>query len=258
MDRYKRKGICIWCGKTEPETSFECKPHIMPDSLGGEELGVDICDECNHFFGTAPKGKLHIPSIDHAFKEVFGAFRMFSRNLNSQSYKSFSSTYFSYFHNKGKGVIRVNKNFNSIAVTRQFKRGLYEVFLQKYHYETGDGNNPIFEAVRDYARYDKGNLKVYYAFNNIILAPKDEEFNHPFIHMSKPLIKDIKQYGFFNLWLMGHHFYLEVIPTLANINRELYLSNQANHCLINAVGNERIFEFSNIEQIDFLMNRFQN
>lgn len=249
---YKTTGKCIWCGKKEPEICFKHIPHILPRRLGGQEIGVDICDNCNHYFGTAPKAGM--PSMDHAFKEVFGAFRMFTSQLGPESYKKYSSHYFSYFHKKH--LIKIKNNFNSQAVTRQFKRSLYEVFFQKYHLITGDGNNPVFSQVRDYARYDRGNLHVYYAFNNIILSPDDEMKEHPSLLISQKLIDDMFEYGIFNFWLMGHNFYLEVFPIIANVKGYQYMQEQANNTLINIKGNEAIYEFNDIRQIDFFMQRF--
>lgn len=249
---YVKSGKCIWCGRELQEAVFKRKPHILPDSLGGQEIGFDICDDCNFYFGKAPKAG--VPGINHAFKEVFGAYRMFSKDLNSESYKKFSSQYFSYFHKDH--LIKVRRNFNSKAVTRQFKRGLYEVFLQKYHYVTGDGNNPMFKMVRDFARFDIGNPHVYYEFNNIILTPGDEEMTHPILHMSDKLLDDMMKYGLFNFWLMGHNFYMEIIPLLANVYTSQYL--QRNHSLINVNGDESIYEFTDISQIDFFMQRFNS
>lgn len=256
MRQYKETGHCIWCGKMEPNVSFSTAPHILPKRLGGTEVGFDVCDDCNHYFGTAPKGKFGVPSIDHALKEIFGAFRMFSQNLDSQSYKNFSSAYFSYRHKRG--VIRIKNNFNSQKITRQFKRGLYEIFLQKYHFLTKDGNNPKFDFVRNFARYDIGNPHVYYAFNNVILAPGDEERKNPILHMSDKLIEDMEKYGFFNIWLLGHNFYIEVFPILTNMYSQKYLQMQANSSLLNACGNESIYEFDDIKQIDIFMQRFNS
>lgn len=134
---YKNTGKCIWCGKEEPDVTFNTAPHILPRRLGGTEIGVDVCDDCNHYFGTSIQvGK---PCMDYAFKEVFGAFRMFTSQLGPESYKKYSSAYFSYRHKDY--LIKIKNNFNSQAVTRQFKRSLYEVFLQKYHHVTGDGES---------------------------------------------------------------------------------------------------------------------
>lgn len=49
MEKYIKTGKCIWCGKEEPEATFYTEPHILPHSLGGLEIGFDICDECNHY-----------------------------------------------------------------------------------------------------------------------------------------------------------------------------------------------------------------
>ena len=216
----------------------------------------DVCEECNHYFGTAPKHRHGIPSIDHAFKEVFGAFRMFGKSLNSNSYKSYSSAYFEYRHEYG--IIRIKQRLNTIAITRQFKRGLYEAFLQKYHLVTGNGNNPIFDAVRNFARYDIGDLRVYYAFNNVILAPGEDETNHPVLHIGKNAEDEISHYGFFHFWLLGHNFFLEVSPVAANVYRQKYLQEKVATCLLPAKGDESIYEIKNIEQIDFFMQRFRS
>ena len=121
---------------------------------------------------------------------------------------------------------------------------------------TGDGNNPAFQVVRDFARYDKGNPRVFYAFNNIILAPDDKYKDHPFLPMSQKLIDNVFEYGIFDFWLMGHTFYLEVFPIIAIAKGAQYLQSQANNTLINVKGNEAIYEFNDICQIDFFMQRF--
>lgn len=254
--RYKETGKCIWCGNTEVTTSFETAPHILPRRLGGTEIGFDVCDDCNHYFGTAPKGKVGVPSIDHALKEIFGAFRMFGKNLNSQSYRNYTSSYFSYRHKER--TIKIRNNYNSKAITTQFKRGLYEIFLQKYHYLTKDGNNQKFDFVRNFARYGIGNPHIYYAFNNVILAPGEGEMNNPTLHMSEKLVDDMNKYGFFNIWIFGHNFYIEVFPILAIRYHRQYLQMQADTTLLNAKGNEAIFEFTDVSQIDFLMQRFNS
>lgn len=107
MKQYKKTGKCIWCKQMEPNVSFTTAPHILPKRLGGTEIGIDVCDNCNHYFGTAPKGKIGVPSIDHALKEIFGAFRMFSQNLDSKSYKAYRSAYFSYRHKERTIKIKI-------------------------------------------------------------------------------------------------------------------------------------------------------
>lgn len=96
---YTNTGICIWCGKKFPEVSFQSKPHVLSKRLGGDEIGLDICDDCNHYFGTATQGK---PSIDMVFKEIFDSFRFFCDNLTENSYKIFILHFFLIVIIKGK------------------------------------------------------------------------------------------------------------------------------------------------------------
>lgn len=251
LKSYVNTGKCIWCGRSRPEVSFFNEPHILPRSLGSNELGVDICDYCNHYFGTAQK---NVPSIDLAFKEIFGAFRTFGNNLNEHTYKNISSVFFEYRHSQHRIIIK--KNFNSRAITKQFKRSLYEVFLQKYHKVTGNGNHPMFDMVRSFARYGDGNPHIFYAFNNVIFATASDEKDE--ILISDKLLNEMMYSGLYQFWLYGHIFYLEVLPLAYNTNGREYLQKEANHWLIPANGDEMIFEFDDVMQIDFLMGRFHS
>lgn len=68
-DNYISTGKCIWCGRTIADgATFHNIPHVFPHALGGEDTCTDVCDDCNHYFGTT---KTHgIPSIDLTFKEI--------------------------------------------------------------------------------------------------------------------------------------------------------------------------------------------
>lgn len=246
---YIKTGKCIWCGQSTPNVTFNSEPHIVPHSLGGQEIGVDICKECNNYFGSATVG---VPSINLSFKEIFNAFRFFGNNLDENSYKHFKSSFFEYRHSKRKIIIK--KNFNSRTVTELFKRGLYEVFLQKYHAVTGNGNHPMFDMVRRYARYGQGHPHIYYAFNNIIFSTTNDE--KVILNMSKVCIKDMMKSGVFKLWLFGHFFYMETIPLAFRTFGRSFLQEEANKVLIPAIGNERIYEFNDVMEIDFCMERF--
>lgn len=248
---FVHKGKCIWCGKSVPEVSFHSEPHILPHCLGGDEIGVDVCDDCNHYFGKATRG---VPSVNLAFKEIFGAFKTFGDNLNEHTYEKFSSVFFQYRHSQHKIIIK--SNFNSKAITRQFKRGLYEVFFQKYHAVTGNGNHPMFDMVRKYARYGIGNPHVYYAFNNVLFSTASDERVELF--MNEKVLEEMMNSGLYRFWLFGHIFYIEVLPLAYNVNGKKYLQEEASHWLIPAIGNEAIYEFSDVNQIDFLMRRFNS
>jgi hypothetical protein len=39
---YTNKGICIFCGKSVPEVTFNHRPHILPKSMGGTIIGAGL------------------------------------------------------------------------------------------------------------------------------------------------------------------------------------------------------------------------
>lgn len=245
---YKKIGVCIWCGKKEPQVTFNKAPHIIPKGLGGTEIGCDVCDDCNSYFGTAHNGT---PNTNLVFKEIFGAIRAFSKTPSVHTYKNLSSVYFNFFYSKNQ--ITIKGAFSIQKITHQFKRSLYEVFMQKYHFHTLMGLDADMNPVRDFARNNIGDLKVYYIFNNIILKPKDDDL---FLPMSEPLIQEIKDYGYFEFCLMGHSFLLEIIPSRAELLKDIYLQKKADNLIVPASGDEYLAELTDIRQIDFFMNRF--
>lgn len=248
---YVKTGKCIWCGKSYPEVTFRNAPHILPGSLGGKEIGFDVCDDCNHYFGTSVAG-LQSPNV--VFKEIFNATRFAMQEHNEHSWKKFKSAFFIYRHSESKYIIK--SQFRERIITKQFKRSLYEVFFQKYHAMTLDGNNPKFIRVRDFARYGKGDLRVFYAFNNIVLVPDLEE--SPNLPMNEESIQTMEKTGAFLFWFLGHPFYLEVFPSIFNVYGYDYLRREANSMLIRAKGNECILELDSIYQMDFFMTRFNS
>lgn len=251
IKEYIHTGRCIWCGKTKPEVTFKSEPHIIPEAFGGEEIGVDVCDQCNSYFGTATAG---VPNMDLVFKEIFNATKFSMSERNANSWKNFKTVFFRYEHKRSTFVIK--NNFREHIITRQFKRSLFEVFLQAYHKETHDGNNPKFIAVREFARYNRGDLRVFYVFNNIVFT--EDRNAPPVLHFSQSNIEKMHETGLFSFLLHGHMFYLEVFPIAFNANGVRYLREEASKVLINVKGNERITELKSIYQMDFFMTRFNN
>jgi hypothetical protein len=247
---YIKTGKCIWCGRTSPDAKFYTKPHIVPHNMGGDCIGFDICNECNSYFGTSTR---NTPSTNLVFKEVFHTIQFFSKTLTPQSYKNYHSAYFRYDYRKNTIKLRQLLSINTF--TKQFKRSLYEVFLQKYHSVTANAHDAKFNYVRAFARYANlvDDLKVYYLYNQVILAPEESYADLP---MSETIIDDIDKYGFFPFWFKGHFFFLEIDPMKCSLSRDIYLKEQAQQFLISVDGGEGIYEFTNIFQIDFLMNRF--
>lgn len=76
--------------------------------------------------------------------------------------------------------------------------------------------------------------------------------------MTTNLIEDMMYSGLYPFGCIGHHFYIEVLPIAFSVNGFSYLKMQAKDVLIPAIGNEGIFEFNDIMQIDFLMQRFNS
>lgn len=240
-------GTCIWCQQKNPEVHFSHEPHIIPESLGGKEIGFDVCDKCNAYFGTARKDE---PNTNLIFKEIFGAIRAFSRTSTPETYKTLPSSYFDFRYKTN--TIKLKSRFSISVITRQFKRSLYEVFLQKYHYHTKKGLDCKMDDVRNFSRWNKGNLRVYYLYNNVILSAEDSLY----MPMSDKMISDIDDFGFFPFWFMGHNFFLEIIPSKAQLTDFLYLQENANKLIIPVTGKERLVELTDITQIDFFMERF--
>lgn len=249
---YSNVGTCIWCGKSAPEVKFKTAPHIVPESLGGSEIGFDVCDECNHYFGRS-EGR-GVPSVDLAFKEIFNCFKVFCGNMSPNSYKKLKSIFFEYRHKEQR--VTIKRNFNPNSVTRQFKRGLYEVFLQKYHAVTEDGNNPMFDAVRRFARLNEGDLHVCYVFNTILLTSGEEHAAD--FSITQPLIDEMMEYGAFTFWMNGQVLYLEVFPELFKERRKEFFLKRKDDYIVHVTGQEGIFELTNVEQLDFLLCRFHN
>lgn len=108
--------------------------------------------------------------------------------------------------------------------------------------------------VPNYARWNKGNLRVYYVYNKVILTSTGKDAL--FLPMSDGAISDIDDYGFFPFWFMGHYFLLEIIPSKAQLADFLYLQKNANQLIIPATGEERLMELTDIRQVDFFMERF--
>ena len=248
-------GQCIWCGRKKPNVTFNTIPHILPKSLGGLEIGVDVCDDCNHYFGTAEK---RLPAIDTVLREIFESYRLFGTNYYEHKEPPKKFTFFHY--NSKTGRIKLKPSFRASTITFQFKRGLYELFLQKYHNVTHNGNDLCWDWVRQYARYGSKYVKreprVYYAFNNITFTPAEEDQNS--VLMSDKLIDDTLKYGVFHMFLMGQNFFLEVLPSRFQLYGEYYLQNKATKMLVNVKGDESVYELTNILDIDPFMIRYNS
>lgn len=252
---YIDKGVCIFCKRDSNQTSFTEKPHTMPKSLGSESIGVDICNECNHYFGEPDLLSKPNLCIEVCVKEIFGLTKHLLESEKEAVNQRLKSRYFEFWKSKNKIVIKKAFQYNFIfqkTFVNQFKRGLYEMFLQEYHKETGKGLEPRFDAIRNYSRYNKGNIPLYHlqSDNGIILI--EQTFSSPRFRFSTKQFEDIDTYGFYTFILYGKWFYMEVTPR-AEICREVYLKKEAQKSIGSGFVFSRLVEVNSINDIDFTL-----
>lgn len=256
---YINFGKCIWCQKERPEVSFNHMPHTISKQIGAKNIGFDICDSCNLYFGTPDRSGKYQMSVELAFKEIFNLTRhLIPEPSNSvvKDSKILRSIYFEYY--KSKRLLRVKSHFRLqrdflMNFTRQFKRGVYEVFLQEYHRGTGHGLNKNFDSIRRFVRYDIGDLPLYFGDNNgVYLLPVNIEA--PTFFFNENVLQTINDYGFYMFWLFGHILYLEVTPK-AILSREIFLNNEAKNIVGSGFILRGIREMRYITDLDFALQR---
>lgn len=246
--QYIHTGECIWCKRSHPNVTFYTAPHIVPQSLGANEIGIDVCDDCNHFFGSASKTT---PNTNLVFKEVFNASKS-SLGERPKSKVKYSSAYFHY--DLTTGQIKLKKTFSVSVFTKQFKRALYEAFLQKYHNTYPNENLDKFEAVRKFARYGIGDLHVYYIHNKIIFHSTDS-IEDVTLHMSDALKQEIQETGYYTFFFAGQILFLEVLPLTATVGGYKALWKVVEPLMLKIDGSEHLYELIDIRHFDMFYNR---
>lgn len=210
------KRVCIWCRKDNLAVPFNKDAHTIPQSIGGIDICLNVCDDCNHFFGS-PNNNL--PSIETVFKETFNITRARFLKANNDIGKNktlthFKSIYFNVDLKKRKLELKpsfqLKPGFQS-KICRQFKRGLYKVFLEETERQNKDGLDEKYDFIRDFARYDLGDLPVLYfpRINGVFLLTI-EEIKHPSFYFYDRMKFHLKDYNFFEFEILGHLF---SIPT---------------------------------------------
>lgn len=259
---YINIGTCIFCGKSIPEVTFHTQPHTMPKAMGGRNIGVDVCDDCNHYFGTIDNTIRPPLSPEICVKEILNVTEylvdMAKAEKNGTILPQLKSIYFSIYQKRN--LIWFKKSFESTpafrhAFTRCFKRGLYEIFLQEYHRQTGKGLDFKFDTIRRFARYNEGEWPVWHMqYNmNVGLHFSLDESKGLSLPMSDSALKDIEDYGMFSFLIRGFWFYLAVTPKERKKYEE-YLMTQNKDLQGNIFRGVVLLE--DINQIDFTLSRF--
>ncbi|MCT4586646.1 MAG: HNH endonuclease [Carboxylicivirga sp.] len=255
---YTHTGQCIWCLKKKPEVTFYNRPHTISKQIGAENIGVDICDSCNTYFGTVDQDKPYPMSVELAFKEVFNLTRYLLSDFTKPQKKRLSSTYFNIWLKERR--LEVKRTFKYrpsflLQLTRQFKRGVYEVFLQEYHRETKEALDSKFNRIRNYARFDVGEVPLYFLENNgVLLVP--ENIEHPSFSFNDHVKDTINDLGFYSFMLFGHWLFLEVTPR-AELSRHVHLNNLARQLVGSGFVNRSIREMTLVTELDFSLRNLK-
>lgn len=204
---------CIWCKKTDKETKFEKDAHTIPQSLGGKDICINVCDNCNHFFGQHYLGA---PSVEAIIKETFNItrIRLIEKNQvgKNKAITKFTSQYFNVDLSKNKFELKASykleKNFQE-KIGRQIKKGLYKIYLEEIERQKQDGHNPKYDFIREFCRYDLGDCPVFYfeRQHGIIVMAKSWTITPEFFLDDNMQFKYLVQEpGFFEFEFFGHVF----------------------------------------------------
>lgn len=245
---------CIWCSKDEQNVTFNNIAHTIPKSLGGKHICLNVCDYCNSFFGNRTST---LPSVEMTFKEVFAAaqYRFHSSSTeNKKKDKRYTSQYFNIKNGRFnlKSQYKFNPSFQS-SICRQFKKGIFKVFLEETERQLGKGHDIKYDFIREFCRYDFGDYPVIYfeRLNPIYIMPNGWIESPIFIIDSEYKFKYLlEDYGFFEFELLGHTF---GIPTIRNweLTFELYINES---CKIKEGYFKSWKKISNFNDIDLLLN----
>lgn len=206
---------CVWCSRTEEETEFQKKAHTVPQSLGGKQICLNVCDSCNHFFGSHYQG---MPAVEVALKEAFNITRgrllaalgEIGRNktLSRPTSEYFNFTDFSKNKISIKPKYSLRKGFQQ-NLCRQFKKGIYKVFLEEIERQTGEGLNSKYDFIRHFVRRNIGDFPVVYFERTYGIIPILESWvKNPELVIDEDLQFKylVREPGFFEFDLLGHVF----------------------------------------------------
>lgn len=220
---------CLWCLNESPIVTFNKKAHTIPQSVGGTFICNDVCDACNLFFGSQQNG---LPSIEMAIKETFGIARARFLHTSGKMGKNqllprYSSEYFRLDFKRYKidfkSKFKLNYGFqNNLA--HQLKRGIFKMYLEELHRQTGSGFDNRYNFIREFARYNLAPYPIlYFQRTNGIILSGIEWVEEPRLIITEPFMKYLHFGGpFFEFELMGHVFSL---PTTSawEINFDNYI-----------------------------------
>lgn len=249
--------ICIWCSRKDRDVNFNTLAHTFPQSLGGKNICINVCDDCNFAFGRKQSFQ---PSVDLAIKEIFNLSRfLISDNKNISSYKRFSSEYFKLNLQKRQISIKIKYKIQSKFqenFARSFKRGIYKIFLEERERICGDSHSEEFNFIREFSRYNLNDIPLYYLKPRYpIILIDQEQFDNPKLHFMESHFKLHREYRLYEFYYGGYTYLLHTNAFMQNLhinkyNVEVVLKNKNNMNLSTLV------QIHKMEDLDFRYNLF--
>lgn len=256
MDKnLSKKRRCIWCGEDSPD-KFKSKAHTIPQSLGGKKICLNVCDECNFYFGNKHD---YVVSPETAVKETLNITRYVILNKYNQIGKNkalsrYKSEYFEAdFEKRRIKYKNISKEYNTHVAEfgYQFKRGICKIFLEELQRQLGNAYNKEFDLIRNYARYNVGDIPVFYWQLKDGMYVVNEEFLNPEFHFGEFQLKMMNEIKFYEFMFFGHNFALSFSPINNLLFPEYLRRNRYRQVLFH-----EIREIKNIHNIDIFLNRF--
>lgn len=214
---------CIWCLQEASDTTmFNKRAHTVPQSLGGQNICANVCDECNHYFGNHAQ---QLPSIEAIIKEAFVLARyrfLNGKNIGkNQAMPRFTSRFFSVGTNppslKLKQFFQLRPQFQE-RLGRQLRRGIYKMYLEEIERQFGEGHESRYDFIREFARFDRGDLPVFYFHRRVgIYMFATEWIKHPrlLLRTEKPMTYLTNTSEFDEFEFLGHPFGVATAPGYA-------------------------------------------
>ncbi|WP_136466333.1 HNH endonuclease [Flagellimonas onchidii] len=216
---------CIWCSRSNPQVSFDKRAHTFPKSLGGKNFCENVCDDCNHYFGSP---KPLSPSVELVLKEILNIskYLLLTDTSKLPKGKRYKSEFFKIDWKRrkitAKPKYKLRRGFQE-KLGRLFRRGIYKVYLEERERIKKDSHQERFNFIREFARYDLSDYPVY------IFKPKfgavlssDELLLNPEISFAERKEEEEKNFGAHVEFLMGHVFCIPVIRNFENSSLERY------------------------------------
>jgi hypothetical protein len=245
------KKQCIWCLEYEPKVTFEKDAHIFPKSLNGNRICEEVCDSCNIYFGS--KQNHSTPSVEIALKEPLNISRSILLENEENQKSRFKSEYFNF--DRKNLIIKPQRKYCTISgfqksFAKQFRRGIYKVFLEERSKSIGDAFHERFNFIREFSRWGIGDCPVFYCKPKITAGVyvEPKALKNPYISFTEATENEMIEFGFYSNWFVSHFLAFPTIRTY-----EITLDNYRNYILFgkNSIHSD-FWEIKEINDLDFM------